>query len=211
MPRTQTKIVKFSRQKDRVQRSFRELVSIPDAVLQDISEKGKNYGIETIQPFSVEEFELAEWVGLKCRYGCSQFGTNWSCPPATPDLPQARAIINEYSVALLLEGSQKCTNFYLNNSKKRSEQVRYWKGTVSLERELFLHGYDKAFSLVSGSCALCKECAYPAACRFPTEKRPTIESLAVDVIGTLKNLGIDTKVARDPKELFKYYAVILLV
>jgi predicted metal-binding protein len=89
--------------------------------------------------------------------------------------------------------------------------VRYWKGTVSLERHLFLHGYDKAFSLVSGSCSLCKECAYPAACRFPTEKRPTIESLAVDVIGTLKNLGIDTKVARDPKELFKYYAVILLV
>jgi predicted metal-binding protein len=211
MTRTRTKIVKLSRPKDRVQRSFRELVSIPDGVLQDISEKGKNYGIETIKPFSVEEFELAEWVGLKCRYGCSQFGTNWSCPPATPDLSQARAIINEYSVALLLVGSQKCTNFYLNNSKKRSEQVRYWKGTVSLERELFLHGYDKAFSLVSGSCALCKECAYPAACRFPTEKRPTIESLAVDVIGTLKNLGIDTKVARDPKELFKYYAVILLV
>jgi hypothetical protein len=31
------------------------------------------------------------------------------------------------------------------------------------------------------------------------------------VIGTLKNLGIDTQVGRDPKELFKYYAIILLV
>ena len=211
MPRTSTKIVEISRLKDKTQRSFRGEISIPDDVLKDISKKGKNYGIENIKPFSVEDFELAEWVGLKCRYGCSQFGTNWSCPPATPELSQARAIIGEYSLALLLVGSQKCTNFYINNSKKRSEQVRYWKGTVSLERQLFLHGYDKAFSLVSGSCSLCKECAYPAACRFPTEKRPTIESLAVDVIGTLKNLGIDTKVARDPKELFKYYAVILLV
>ncbi len=211
MPLTSTKIVDFPKLKDKKLRSFRGEINIPDDVLKDISEKAKNYGIETIKPFSVEEFELAEWVGLKCRYGCSQFGTNWSCPPATPEFSQARTIISEYSVALLLVGSQKCTNFYLNDSKTRSEQVRYWKGTVSLERHLFLHGYDKAFSLVSGSCSLCKKCAYPEACRFPTEKRPTIESLAVDVIGTLKNLGIDTKVARDPKELFKYYAVILLV
>jgi len=211
MPQTKTKILELLQPKAEKQRSFRGEINIPDDVLRDISRKGKSYGIETVMPFGVEKFELAEWVGLKCRYGCSQFGTNWSCPPATPELPQARAIINEYSLALLLVGSQKCKNFYINNSKKRSEQVRYWKGTVSLERQLFLQGYDKAFSLVSGSCSLCKECAYPEACRFPTEKRPTIESLAVDVIGTLKNLGIDTKVARDPKELFKYYAVILLV
>jgi len=211
MPRTNTKIVDFSRLKGKEVRSFRGDINIPDDIMKDISEEGRKYGIETVKPFSVDDFELAEWVGLKCRYGCSQFGTNWSCPPATPELPQARAIISEYSLALLLIGSQKCTNFYINNSKKRSEQVRYWKGTVALERQLFLRGYDKAFSLVSGSCSLCKECAYPEACRFPTEKRPTIESLAVDVIGTLKNLGIDTKVAHDPKELFKYYAVILVV
>ncbi|MGB3210049.1 MAG: DUF2284 domain-containing protein [Desulforhopalus sp.] len=211
MPQKNNKIVEFSRLYAGKQKTFRGEISIPDDILTDISNKGKKYGIDTIKPFSVDDFELAEWVGLKCRYGCSQFGTNWSCPPATPDISQAKAIIGEYSLALLLIGSQKCTNFYLNNSKKRSEQVRYWKGTVSLERQLFLHGYDKAFSLVSGSCSLCKECAYPEACRFPTEKRPTIESLAVDVIGTLKNLGIDTNVAHDPKQLFKYYAVILLV
>jgi predicted metal-binding protein len=211
MTQKSNKIVTFSRLSAEPQRTFRDEINIPDDVLRDISEKGKQYGIETVLPFSVDDFELGEWVGLKCRYGCSQFGTNWSCPPATPDFSQARAIISEYSIALLLVGTQKCTNFYINNSKKRSEQVRYWKGTVSLERLLFLHGYDKAFSLVSGSCSLCRKCAYPEACRFPTEKRPTIESLAVDVIGTLKNLGIDTRVARDPKELFKYYAVILLV
>jgi predicted metal-binding protein len=210
MARTVNKIVAFSRP-DIEEHTFRGEISIPDDVLKRISDKGRKYGIETIKPFRVENFELGEWVGLKCRYGCSQFGTNWSCPPATPELSKARAIISEYSMALLLIGTQKCSNFYINNNKKRSEQVRYWKGTVSIERYLFLHGYDKAFSLVSGSCSLCKECAYPEACRFPTEKRPTIESLSIDVIGTLKNLGIDTKVAKDPKELFKYYAVILLV
>lgn len=191
-------------------RTFRGESHIPDDVLDDLLVKGMRYGIETIKPFRTDHFELAQWVGLKCRYGCSQFGTNWSCPPATPELSQARAIISEYTVALLLVGSHKCTNFYINNSKKRSEQVRYWKGTVSLERHLFRQGYDKAFSLVSGSCSLCSKCAYPEACRFPTEKRPTIESLGVDMLGTLKNLGIGANVAKDPKDLFKYYAIILL-
>ncbi len=211
MQKATNKIFEISRPNTKKSASFRGQIDIPNEIVMDISAKGKKYGIESIKSFKVEKFELGEWVGLKCRYGCSQFGTNWSCPPATPDLSQARAIISEYSLALLLTGTQKCTNFYVNNSKKRSEQVRYWKGTVSIERQLFLHGYDKALSLVAGSCALCKECAYPEACRFPTEKRPTIESLGIDVIGTLKNLGIDTKVAKDPKELFKYYAVILLV
>lgn len=211
MAPTVNKIVPFARHDVDKDISFRDDVTIPDDVLKSISEKGRKYGIDTITPFSVKNFELAEWVGLKCRYGCNQFNTNWSCPPATPELSKARAIISEYSIALLLVGSQQSNNFYGNNNKQRSKQVRYWKGTVSLERQLFLDGYDKAFSLVSGSCSLCKECAYPDACRFPTEKRPTIESLSIDVIGTLKNLGINTRVAQDPKECFAYYAVILLV
>lgn len=190
--------------------AFARQVDIPDELFTRILKKGNSYGIETIHPFAVDDFVLGEWVRLKCRYGCSQYNTNWSCPPATPELSKTRAILSEYSLALLLVGSQQCTNFYLNNNKKRSEQVRYWKGTVSLERQLFLEGYDKAFSLVSGSCALCKECAYPNACRFPTEKRPTIESLSIDVIGTLNKLGFTPEVAKDPKGVFKYYAVILV-
>jgi predicted metal-binding protein len=210
MLQTSNKIVEISDLYAERQRTFRSDINIPEDVLTDLCAKGKRYGIETIKPFRIGKFELAEWVGLKCRYGCAQFGTNWSCPPATPKLSQTRAIIREYTIALLLVGSQKCTNFYLNNSKQRSQQVRYWKGTVSLERQLFLQGYDKAFSLVSGNCSLCSKCAYPEACRFPTEKRPTVESFGVDMLGTLKNLGIETNVAKDQKERFKYYAIILL-
>ncbi len=211
MPQPINKIFELSRSKAKEQTTFRNGTSISRSVLSSISEKGKEYGVESIKPFGTDKFEFGEWVGLKCRYGCSKFGTNWSCPPATPSSSQAREIVSEYSLALLLTGTQQCTNFYLNNNKTRGEQVRYWKGTVSIERQLLLQGYDKAFSLVAGSCSLCKECAYPEACRFPAEKRPTIESFAIDMIGTLKNLGIKTKVARDPKEPFKYYTMILLV
>jgi predicted metal-binding protein len=190
--------------------SFRSNIGISDEMLASLHTKGKQYGLESILPFKVDNIVVAQWVNLKCRYGCSQYKANWSCPPATPNLAEARTILSEYSNALLLVGSQNRNDFYKDSNRNRTDQVKYWKGSVSLERMLFLKGYDKAISLVSGACSLCKKCAYPDPCRFPMEKRPTIESFCIDFIGTLKNLDIDIKVAMKLNETFKYYSIILL-
>ncbi len=189
---------------------FRNKTGISHALTQRLLEKGKAYGLNAIFPFNIQQILVAEWVHLKCRYGCDQYNTNWCCPPATPEPDKVRAILGEYSLALLLVGSKSCTDFYMNNGRKRAGQVRCWKGTISLERMLFLEGYYKAFSLVGECCALCKECAWPDDCRFPREKRPSVESFSIDVIGTLKNLGTTSKVATHTKETFSYYGIILL-
>jgi len=189
---------------------FRTRKGISREMLKELLEKGKEYGLTKVVPFSTEELVVAEWVHLKCRYGCKQYGTNWSCPPATPSPERVRIILSEYSQAVLLVGNKNCADFYRNNSKKRSVQVRCWKGPISLERMLFLRGFYKAFSLVGECCALCKECAYPEACRFPQEKRPSVESFSIDVIGTLNNLGTSTNVATRTTDSFDHYAIILL-
>jgi predicted metal-binding protein len=75
---------------------------------------------------------------------------------------------------------------------------------------LFLEGYHKAFSLVGESCSLRRKCEYPENCRFPQEKRPSLESVSIDVIGTLRRLGIIPELVNDVKKPFKYYAVILV-
>jgi predicted metal-binding protein len=180
------------------------------SLIKRLLAKGKSYGLTAVFPFSIDKIVVAEWVHLKCRYGCNRYNTNWTCPPATPDPTKVRAILNEYELALLLVGSKTCSDFYLDNGRKRIGQVRCWKGTLSLERMLFLEGYYKAFSLVGECCALCKECAYPEDCRFPQEKRPSVESFSIDVIGTLKNLGKTSKIATQPRESYNYYGFILL-
>ena len=190
--------------------SFRSNIGLSGQILDLLHEKGRQYGVETILPFRVNNIVVAQWVNLKCRYGCSQYKANWSCPPATPDLDEVKTIFSEYSTALLLVGNQNRNDFYKDSNRNRTDQVKFWIGTVSLERMLFLKGYDKAIGLVSGACSLCKQCAYPDACRFPMEKRPTVESFYIDLVGTLKNLGIDTKVALELHETFKYYSIILL-
>ncbi|MBE9520030.1 MAG: DUF2284 domain-containing protein [Proteobacteria bacterium] len=204
------KIVMFPDNGNKRAKSFRGNKSISDQLLHSLLEKNRNCGLEKIIPFPIEKIDVAEWVRLKCQFGCSQYGTNWCCPPASPDLVKVRAVLQEYSQALLLIGSRQCKDFYLNNAKRRAEKVRSWKEVVGIERQLFLEGYDKAISLVSGSCALCKKCTYPEACRFPMERRPPVEAFSIDLIGTLKNLGISTPVAQHTDDLFNYYSIILL-
>lgn len=183
---------------------------LPASLLSRLTEAAGLHGIENILPFSPSEIVVAEWVQLKCRYGCTLYNRSWCCPPATPQPEKVREIISEYSVALLLESTHYLPNFYRDDGRKRASLVRCWKGTVSLERMLFLEGYHKAFSLVGECCSLCKKCVYPRNCRFPQEKRPSLESFSIDVIGTLKQLGITPKLATDVREAFKYYAIILV-
>ena len=204
------KTIVFPENENKRPPNFRSNKRISDQLLRSLLERRRDYGLEKIIPFPIEKIDVAEWVSLKCQFGCSQYNTNWCCPPAVPDLLKTRAVLQEYSQALLLIGSRQCKDFYLNNAKRRAEQVRSWKEVVGIERQLFLEGYDKAISLVSGSCALCKKCTYPEACRFPQERRPPIEAFSIDLIGTLKNLGLNTPVAQNTDEFFKYYAIILL-
>ena len=206
----QGKIIMFPDNGHKKSKSFRNNNGISDELLRKLLEKGRNRGLEKIIPFPVEKIDMAEWVRLKCQFGCCQYDTNWCCPPASPDLVKPRAIIREYSLALLLVGNRQCKDFYLSNARRRAEQVRSWKEIVGIERQLFLEGYDKAISLVSGACALCKKCTYPRACRFPKERRPPIEAFSIDLIGTLKNLGLQTPVAQETYDIFRYYAIILL-
>jgi predicted metal-binding protein len=189
---------------------FKSDAGISADLQQRLLEKGKKYGLTAVIPFSVDRIIVAHWVHLKCRYGCNKYNTNWCCPPATPNPDKVRKIIDEYNMALLLIGSKHCADFYRNNARKRGMQVKCWKGTVCLERLLFLEGYYKAFSLVGECCALCRECAYPDSCRFPQEKRPSVESFSIDVFGTLNNLGATSNVATSTNETFNYYAIILL-
>jgi len=177
---------------------------------KDLMGLGRKYNIHEIISLKPSEICVAEWVRLKCRYGCNKYGTSWCCPPETPAPEKTRAFLNEYQEALLLCGSIENDNFYRNNQQKRRVQMTTWKGTVGLERHLFLSGYYKAFALVSECCALCKSCAYPDACRFPNEKRPSVESCAIDAFQTLKNVGRAYDLAHDLKEEYNYYSIILL-
>ena len=82
---------------------------------------------------------------------------------------------------------------------------------MALERKLFLMGYYKAFGLPAEACALCKECGYPKQCKFPNEKRPSVEACSIDVFQTLQNFGKSAGLVRNVKDSYYSYSLILLM
>ncbi|GAB4260798.1 MAG: DUF2284 domain-containing protein [Deferrisomatales bacterium] len=179
-------------------------------VLREIRTLGTKYGIREVLPIRAEDICVAEWVRLKCRYGCKMYGSSWCCAPETPEPQKVRAILSEYSKALLLCATISNEQFYRDNQKKRRKQVNSWKGTIALERHLFLLGYYKAFALVAERCALCRECAYPEPCKFPQSKRPSVESFAIDVFATIENIGKRYELASNVSDEYNCYSIILM-
>src|SRR5512135_3687706 len=42
------------------------------------------------------EIVTAEWVRMKCRYGCVEYGHNAACPPNAPSVEECARFIGEY-------------------------------------------------------------------------------------------------------------------
>jgi predicted metal-binding protein len=181
-----------------------------DCLLREVREFAKKYNIHTVVPLDTKDIRVAHWVRLKCKFGCQKYGKSWCCPPETPTPEKTEALLKEYRKALLLCGRSRNGDFYKDNAKKRKIQVNTWKGTVALERFLFLSGYYKAFGLVSESCALCRKCAYPLECKFPMDRRPSVESCSIDIFQTLNNIGERFEIAKNVNDEYNCYSIVLL-
>lgn len=178
--------------------------------LEEIELIAKDLGFIEVHLLETSHIVTARWVGLKCRYGCANYNTSWCCPPAAPDLETTRDLLADYDTALLLVTEKSNAHFYRNSSEKRRIRYRERSSTVSLERKLFLMGYYKAFGIPAECCALCKECAYPNQCKFPKEKRPSLEACSIDVFQTLKRLGIPISILQNVEDSYRSYSLMLL-
>ena len=56
-------------------------------------------GAKVIDPRSVV---TAEWVRMKCQFGCTGFGMSLCCPPRTPTPDITRKVIDSYQKVILL-------------------------------------------------------------------------------------------------------------
>src|SRR4030042_3047213 len=118
--------------------------------------EGKNEVIEAkiIRPHDVV---TAEWVRLKCQFGCDGYGGCLVCPPYTPMPSQMRKVLDAYRRAILIHFSPEAEI----------------KATIAeLEREIFLKGAWKALGLGAGPCYFCSRCnVEEKTCKYPERAR----------------------------------------
>ena len=163
---------------------------------QEASEIGLD-GAKVIDPRSIV---TAEWVRMKCQFGCTGFGRTLCCPPHTPTPEVTRRVIDGYEKAILL-----------HRRLKRGERSRdLTQRLVRLEREMFLDGYYKAWGMGSGPCRLCKTCDTTEACAHGDDARPSMEACGIDVFATARLNGFPIEVLRSTGCAGNYYGLVLI-
>jgi predicted metal-binding protein len=150
---------------------------------------------------------VAEWVRIKCQFGCPHFGKAAVCPPNTPTIDACRRFFAEYRHALL---------FHFQNAELEPKARHAWSARtnrllVAVERDVFLAGYPKAFALFTDACHLCDECVpRRSECREPALARPSATAMGVDVFGTARKAGYSIDVLSRPPQPVDYFAFLMV-
>jgi predicted metal-binding protein len=150
---------------------------------------------------------VAQWVRMKCVFGCGNYGHNATCPPAVPSVDECRRFFDEYSSAVI---------FHFHHALADPDDRHKWSRAINLdllklERAVFLAGHEKAFLLAMDSCAICADCAETRErCKSPRQARPSPEAMAVDVYTTVRQTGYEINVVKDYTQAMDRYALLLI-
>lgn len=182
---------------------------------------------EDLRLIPTEMIVVSDWVRLKCRYGCNNYGNHLGCPPFTPTPSETRSVLSAYRNAVLVrfeaKPDPKATGKHVGRALFNS-MVKIQKTVAELERTAFLAGYYKAFGMNAMPCALCDTCIIgemqkkeqavfdldSVKCRNKEIMRPSMEACGIDVFKTLQNAGFKPRVLKDCKEMVELFGLILL-
>jgi len=164
-------------------------------------------GYQDFRWIDPQRIVVAQWVRMKCTFGCGEYGKCAVCPPNTPSVPECERFFREYTRAVL---------FHFAKTVAHPEDRRAWGRDVNrklldLERAVFLAGCPKAFLLFMDSCHLCETCAPTRGeCRNPKLARPGLDALAIDVFSTVRACGYPIEVLTDFGQEMNRYALLLV-
>ena len=150
---------------------------------------------------------VAQWVRVKCMFGCGEYGHGGACPPNTPSVAECERFFREYEDAVILHFEGKMDK----PEDRHAWSARINARLVKLERAVFLAGYHRVFQLFMDSCAFCKECSgNRETCVQPRMARPAPEAMAVDVYSTVRRFGFEINVRTDYDQKMDRFAFLMV-
>ena len=167
----------------------------------------RKHGFDDFKWLDPKDVAVAQWVRIKCVWGCPNYGKQACCPPNAPPVDECARFFGEYESAVV---------FHFAEKMEKPEYRHDWTNRINkrlskLEREVFLAGHQKAFLLFMDSCHLCGECVSDRAlCKNKISARPAPEALAVDVFSTVRKLGYPIEVLSDYGQRMNRYAILLV-
>ena len=167
----------------------------------------KDKGCADFKWIDPQKIIVAQWVRMKCMFGCGEYGRGASCPPNTPSVNECERFFKEYSDAVIL---------HFKGKVDEPEDRHGWSAKINmklakLEREVFLSGQERAFCLFMDSCNICETCTGSRqTCKEPRLSRPGPEAMAVDVYSTVRQFGFPINVRTDYHQAMDRYAFLMV-
>jgi predicted metal-binding protein len=153
-----------------------------------------------------KEIVVAQWVRMKCIFGCGDYGLG-TCPPNTPSVNDCDSFFKEYESGLII----RLNKFADKNSYPSDWSREMTAKLLDIEREIFLSGFQKVFLLNQTCCSLCNDCpGNRLDCKDKMKSRPSPESFAVDVYKTVRNAGFKINVIADNPAEMTRIAILLI-
>jgi predicted metal-binding protein len=152
-----------------------------------------------------QDVVVADWVRMKCLFGCDEPGVHKTCPPNAPAVDQTRCVVREFESAILLEAGP-----IVGSERSDDESRRLNEAGLALERELFLAGFYKAWLMGAGPCDACGACTQGDDCPTPERARPSMEGCGLDVYATARNAGRRIEVVPTRDAEYRFFALVLV-
>ena len=173
----------------------------------------KTAGVSRAAIISANDIIVDDKVRWKCKYPvCFGYGSSILCPPHTPPVDECKRIIHSFRYALIFQHDVPVEDFTSNSASAEAQSHFPLTNEIAGQVESWANhmGYRQAVAFQGGMCPKLLEscrkswlgnpnettdlgCAVLQGkkCRHHLQVRPSMEAMAIDVIGTVLPLGWD--------------------
>lgn len=160
---------------------------------KDIIDYAQSIGIHTCIRFAPAILSPAQNIRSICKTNqCSNYGTNYMCPPLIGSLPQIESRLQTFDNGFLLRFSQ-ALNVKKDAAALRQSKILFHKKVLFVEKRMAQMKIHPTWAMIGGDCSLCPKCVAPLSkpCPFPNDARTSLEAIGIDVQALLIHLNQD--------------------
>lgn len=184
-----------------------EMVELREKYIARLLNEPQRHGFTEIKLFNTPQVTVSRWVRQRCWYLCKAAGESSTTPPATPDGESTRLTLEEYKFGVVL---RREVPFAEMEQDAAAVWLAFQNSLVEVENQAFVRGYGKAFAIASGNCLFCHHDDRFRPCDFPGKRRPTLESIGVNLYDSFAQMAWEDYLLRGPGEPFQLFALVLL-
>lgn len=157
---------------------------------EELEQELLQYPIMQYAFLKTDQISFLQRVREICKNECPRYGTSWSCPPAVGTVEECQERCHQFENVFVFTTIAEVTDI-MNMEETLATRMEHEEITRQVTK-IFQKHFGQTLTLSTESCAVCRQCAYPASpCRYPERMFPCVESYGILVMELAELGGIE--------------------